>query len=430
MTKQKRTRKRAKVPNVEPLEQLLKTEDRETYGLVCWYLANRGTERYHAGDVINLGVWETARVERKFRLTEESIENIDRCLGMRTCGEASELFMETRQVEPRGECPAGHQNAALEYLTYGIMPTKPCPECGEIPKFGDMCMSLGFGSKEPVKGIDGNVYENCPKCRDDMLELRGTDPVGWGWEIVCTSCGWQMKQAEELDIHQYSDVMEEIKLKVDAIQQLMEMPGIINQTRVEAVCLQLRMVLELIIFASLVSNKDAWRKSRDELRKAWNIKKIMKDLRGIHGRYYPEPKERVGDFLTEDRLVTVYDQLNKIIHAENPMGTAVNLRHYMESVPKWLVRITGLLTEHKVFLYHHPNVSYWVRMFAGPDRDVLCIPIRTDSEGKEICPWPDCVQQGNRQLCEYINDYWQECRLQALEPDQIEGKRIAEIYDQ
>lgn len=148
------------------------TEDPETYGLVCWYLANRGTERYQAGDVINLGVWETDRVERKFRLTDQSIG--------------------------------------------------------------------------------------------------------------------------------------------------------------------------------------------------------MKDLRGIHGRYYPEPKEGVGDFLTEDRLATVYDQLNKTIHAENPLGTTVDLRHYMESVPKWLVWITGLLTEHKVFLYHHPNVSYWARMFAGPDGDVLC----------------------------------------------------------
>ena len=429
MTKQRKTKNRAKAPNVEPLEQLLKTEDPETYGLVCWYLANRETERRRAGDVINLGVWEKAGVERKFRLTEDSIENIDRCLGMRTSGEASALFMETRQVEPRGECPAGHQDAALEYLMYGTMPTKPCPECGEIPKFGDVCMNLGFGSNEPVKGIDGNVYETCPKCGDDMLDLRGDDIIGWGWDIVCTSCGWQMKQAEELDIHQYSDVMEEIKRKVDAIQRLMEMPGIINQTRVESVCLQLRMVLELIIFGSLVSNKDAWRKSRNELRTAWNIKKIMKDLRGIHGRYYPEPKERVGDFLTEDRLVTVYDQLNKIIHAENPLGTAVNLRHCMDSVPKWLVWIMGLLTEHKVFLYHHPNVSYWVRMFGGPDGDVLCTPIRTDSEGKEICPWPDCVQQGDRQLCEYSSDSWKKCQLQALEPDQIEGKRIAETYD-
>ena len=76
---------------------------------------------------------------------------------------------------------------------------------------------LGFGSNEPVKGIDGNAYQICPECDDDML--------------------------------QYSGLMEEIKLKVEAIQRLMEIPGIINQTRVESVCLQLRMVLELIISA-------------------------------------------------------------------------------------------------------------------------------------------------------------------------------------
>ena len=197
---------------------------------------------------------------------------------MRTCGEASELFTETKQVEPWGECPVGHQEAALDYMRYGIMPTKPCPECGEIPTFHAPAMSLDFRSTEPVKGIDGNAYQVCPECGDDMLELQGTDPVGWGWNIVCTNCGWRIKQAEELDIHQYSDLMEEIKLKVEAIQRLMEMPGIINQTRVESVCLQLRMVLELIVFSSLVSNKDAWRKSQDELRKVWNIKKIMADL--------------------------------------------------------------------------------------------------------------------------------------------------------
>ena len=145
-----------------------------------------------------------------------------------------------------------------------------------------------------------------------MLELRGTDIVSWGWNIVCNSCGWQLKQAEELDIQQYSDVMEEIKLKVEAIQRLTEMPGIINQTRVESVCLQLRMVLELIIFGSLVSNKDAWRKSQDELRKAWNVKKIMKDLRGIRGRYYPEPKEKLGDRQTGHCI--------RSIEQDNPCG--------------------------------------------------------------------------------------------------------------
>ena len=190
------------------------------------------------------------------------------------------------------------------------------------------------------------------------------------------------------------------------------------------------MILELIVFSSLISNKDASQKSQDELRRAWNIKKIMGDLRGIHSRYYPEPKGKREEFLTEERLVTVYDQLNKIIHAENPMGAQVDLRQYIESMPKWLKWITNLLMEHKVFLYHHPNVFYWVRMFGGQERDVVFTPIRENSKGKEICPWPDCVEQGNRQHCEYIRKPWQECQLDELEPAQTEEKKIAERMDQ
>ena len=315
-------------------------------------------------------------------------------------------------------------------MMYGIRPTKPCPECGETPTFGGLSMSLDFASKEPVKGVDGNEYQICPQCGDDMLALHGDDPVGWGWTLACTNCEWEIKQAEELDIYQYSDIMEEIKLKVEAIQRVMEMPGIINQTRVETACLQLRMILELVVFSSLVSNKDAWQKSQDELRRAWNIKKIMGDLRGIHSRYYPEPKAETGDFLTEERLQTVYDQLNKIIHAENPMGAQVDLRHYMESMPKWLEWATNLLMEHKVFLYHHPNVFYWVRMFGGPEGDVLCTPVKATPNGEELCSWPDCVQEGNRQYCEHIEEPWRECRLQELEPAQTEGKKVAEAIDQ
>jgi len=52
--------------------------------------------------VINLGVWEKAGVERKFRLTEESMASIDPCLGMRTYEEASSLFTEITQLEPWG----------------------------------------------------------------------------------------------------------------------------------------------------------------------------------------------------------------------------------------------------------------------------------------------------------------------------------------
>ena len=432
MPKKKNRNKKPRITKTRPLEHILKTESPESYGQLCWSLGNRDTVRHKAGDVIKLGRWDESGnpKQTKFRLTEESIENINRCLGMRTCGEAAELFIPTPEpVEHKGECSHGHRQAAWDFMMYGIRPTKPCETCGEMPEFGGGAMSLNWRSSEPVKGTDGKEYRVCPECGDDMLELRGDDPVGWGWTIACGNCEWEMKQAEELDIQQYSNLMEDIKLKMEAIQRLMEMPGIINQTRVETACLQLRMVLELVVFGSLISNKDAWQNSEDELRREWNIKKIMGNLRGIHRRYYPEPKGKPREFLTEDRLVTVYDKLNKIIHAENPLGAQVDLRSYMESIPNWLKWTQNLLLEHKVFLYHHPNVFYWVRMFGGPDDDILCTPVRATPSGKELCPWPDCVQEGNRLYCEYIESSWRECQLQELEPAQTDGKKMADAMD-
>ena len=255
MNRKKKRNRKTRTTKPRSLEHILTTQSPESYGQLCWSLANRDTSRHRAGNVIKLGGWDESGNPRetKFKLTEESIKNINRCLGMRTCGEASALFTPPpKEVEPEGECPNGHQQAAWNYMMYGIHPTKPCEICGEITQFSGAAMSLDFRSKEPVKGIDGKEYQTCPECGDDLLELQGNNPVGWGWTIICGACGWEMKQAEELDDFQYSDLMDEIKLKMEAIQRLMEMPGIVNQTRVETACLQLRMVLELIVFGSLV----------------------------------------------------------------------------------------------------------------------------------------------------------------------------------
>ena len=414
------------------MEHLLKTGEEQIYGQLCWSLGNRGATIPRAGQVITLSGQQSngEPAERKIRLTEQSIEAINQCLGMKTCGEAVGLFSKEPDTPPGPECPGGHGELALDYMMYGIIPREPCPECGHIPTFQGLAMSIGMKPGGKAKGIDGKEYDRCPECEDDLLELQGNDPVGWGWDIVCINCGWQIKDAEELDIQHYSQVMEDIKLKVEAIDQLMEAPGIINQTRVESACLQLRMVLELIVFSSLVSNKDAWQKSRQELRSAWNIKKIMGDLRAIHRKFYPEPRGQKKQVLTEDRLVTVYDRLNKVIHVENPLGTEVNLRDYIESLPTWVEWTKNLLEEHKVYLHHHPNVFYWVRMFGGPEGDVECTPVRLNDEGQEICSWPDCVQQGNRQYCQYLEKRWAECTLCEKDTAQTESKIWAKDFDE
>ena len=58
MTKKRRPNRRERTPRVEPLEKLLNAGESETYGQLCWSLANRSTERHSAGDAIKLDGWD------------------------------------------------------------------------------------------------------------------------------------------------------------------------------------------------------------------------------------------------------------------------------------------------------------------------------------------------------------------------------------
>lgn len=429
--------------SVPDLEEILRAGDAVLYGQVCWSMANRATNRSAAGDVITLeGTGEAGeRTTRAFCLTRESVENVERCIGMRTCEEAVALFAARTEGEPWGECPLGHREAALEYMMHGTEPSEPCPECGEIPKFCDPAMSPNFYSDVPVKGVDGKEHRACPRCGEDALELQGTNPVRWGWQIVCPSCDWEIKQAERLDIGQYCELMEEVKSRIISINQLMEMPGITIRTRIESVSLQLRMLLELVVFSSLVSNKDVWQRSLRELRSSQDMGNKLKELKRIHPNFFPrpidqeehmsedEPAERLDGFLTEDELQKVYGRLGNVLHAKNPMGTQTDYRYFMDAVPEWISKVQNLLECHKVYLYHHPEEFYLIKMVGDVDGQLLCIPFKMTADGKPKCAWPDCVSSTARLYCEYIRRPWRECGLPEIEPAQAHAKRAADGVD-
>ena len=428
------------MPQTEPLEELLRAGETALYGQFCWSIANRGTERPIAGEVITLEGEEDCAGER-FQLTRSSIENAERCLGMRTCGEAVALFTEEKEAEPWGECPHGHQEAAFAFMMYGIRPTDPCPDCGEIPEFGNTIMSLDFHPDGAVKGVDGQVYTNCPECGDDARQLQGSSIVEWGWTIECPNCGWKMKQAESLDIEQYCDLMEEVKSRVESINQLMDLLGITIRTHVESICLQLRMLLEFIVFSSLVSNKDAWQRSQKELQSSQDISKKLRELKRLHPNFYPrpvdleesargvEPADRTEGFLSEDNLIEVYGRLGNILHAENPLSKETDYRFFIDAVPGWLSQIQNLLECHKVYLYHHPEEFYLVKMFGDGDGELMWIRFKTTAEVKTKCGRPDCVSSRARLYCEYIQRPWRECRLTEMEPNQTLGKGAADDLD-
>ena len=235
--------------------------------------------------------------------------------------------------------------------------------------------------------------------------------------------------------------MEDVKSRIESIDHLMDVPGISTQIRVESICLQLRMVLELIVFSSLVSNKDAWLSNRKELQSSQNISKKLRELKRLHPNFYPkpvdqdgtstldEPAERTQGFLTEAKFIELYGRLGNILHADNPMGRGVDYRYFMDSLPKWMVGVMNLLDCHKVYLYHRPEEFYLIKMSGDVDGNLLWIRFVTTPEGKTKCAWPDCVSLSARQYCEYIQRFWRECQLPEIEPKQTQAKVVANEYD-
>ena len=377
-----------------------------------------------------------------FRLTKESISIIESCSRLASYEEFLVMFANESEANSSEACPHGHQEEAIAFMMHGILPTEPCPICGEIPKFGNTKTSLNFQSDGPVKGVDGQAYRICPKCGEDTLELEGRSLAEWGWNINCLNCEWTMKQAEALDIGQYLYLMEEVRSRIESINQLIELPGIIIRTRVESMCLQLRMLLELIVFSSLVSNKDVWQRSQKELQSSQDISKKLKELKRLHPKFFPqpvdvqeassgdEPADRQEGYLSEERLIEVYGRLGNILHAVNPIGGTKDFQFILDEIPNWIIEVVNLLECHKVYLYHHPNEFYLIKMFGDMDGELQCVRFKTTSDGKTKCAWPDCVSSSERLYCEYIQSPWRACRLPDLEPNQTQAKEIADEYDE
>ena len=84
---------------------------------------------------------------------------------------------------------------------------------------------------------------------------------------------------------------------------------------------------------------------------------------------------------------------------------------------------------HKVYLYHHTEEFYLIKMFGDVDGELMCSRFKTTAEGKTKCGWPDCVSSSARLYCEYIQQPWRECQLPEIEPAQTQGKRVADDLD-
>ena len=430
---------------VRDLEELLEVGNVDTYAQNCWSLANEPEQPPKAGDIITISgpCEEHGSHEYKFRLTMQSMMTIARCATMGTCGEAISAVAKKLPPEMLPCYPHGHREQFQDFIMYGIEPHE-CLYCGETPRFTHQFKSIDWPSEIPIKGIDGQEYKTCPNCNGDMLELQGEKLKPWGWRISCMDCGWEIKQAELLDIRQYCELMEQTKRDLQGAIDLMATPSVDVETRVRATGVQARRILENIAFAALVSNKDAWGKSPEEMKKLWNPREIFKDIEKVHSNFFPTPvlvrtPDRGGDkplsirtegVLNREKLLDIYRELNPLAHSRNPLADLVDYGYFMEKIPTWLEEIVNTLATHQVMLFHHPDHFYIVKMEGDRDGSVQCTPFNKDTTGTVRCAWPDCVSNSNRRYCEFWGRPWSQCSLPEKEPAQTTGKIFGAEIDE
>jgi hypothetical protein len=169
------------------------------------------------------------------------------------------------------------------------------------------------------------------------------------------------------DIQKYLALIEEIKLRVKAIDGLLanansDSPQFIS---IESIGLQFRKVLELIAFSSLISNKVVYTAAYDDFSKTWNAELLMKDLERVNPDFYPQPviehrNPEVGvtamlepmksGFLTLKAFVKVYKKCGALVHASNPNGSKLDYKFYSSRFPIWREEIVNLLKSHRIRL--------------------------------------------------------------------------------
>ena len=180
--------------------------------------------------------------------------------------------------------------------------------------------------------------------------------------------------------------MEELKLRINVIDFFLSGKGhaLYQPPTVESCCLQLRKILELIAFASLVANKDIYSAAYTTFATHWHAARLLRDLANVNPDFYPKPvvempsripggvndlKDRDPDYLTKHDFVTVYDECGAIMHAPNPYGTAIDYSRYQQQLPVWRAKIMNLLNSHKIHLINNPGF-YLIHMKGDPDDKV------------------------------------------------------------
>jgi hypothetical protein len=189
------------------------------------------------------------------------------------------------------------------------------------------------------------------------------------------------------DIEKYCGLMEEIKLRMNVVEFFISGRGhaLYEPPTIESATLQLRKILELIAFSSLLANREAYSAVYARVSKTWNAGDLLRELEDVNPEFYPVPVVQVPstkpgvfmehkkrtpiDYLTKDDFREVYGRCGVMAHAANPLGKGIDYPYFKRKVPEWARQIVNLLNGHEIHLLNNPGM-YTIHMSVQGDNRV------------------------------------------------------------
>jgi hypothetical protein len=203
------------------------------------------------------------------------------------------------------------------------------------------------------------------------------------------------EQKMHLGIQLYCNSLEEIKLRIKAVQSVVNKKVSLDSFGHEYfvdefVFLQIRKILELIAFGSMSSNIVRYESNFKDFAGHWKAKKILEKLESINPDFYPCPMQPIislagsdkdeienvmEGFLTIDDFEFLYDAASEIIHSSNPYKEAKKIDLKI-SIDDWMHRIASLLWFHQIILAG-TNTSWFVYLMHPETNRVMAQPCQS-----------------------------------------------------
>lgn len=163
-------------------------------------------------------------------------------------------------------------------------------------------------------------------------------------------------------IEKYSLVLKEIRERLLSADILSEEENVVF---IESTALQIRKVLELISYLSVLVNSE---KLNHKEKSEWHPQKIIEALNAKTTIFYPLPSKMIysqdkgGEpvliplgvmhALSQAEFIEAYGRCGKILHAQHPLKDDINIAHFYTSNKKVLEKVRGLLQNHTIAIRH------------------------------------------------------------------------------